>query len=186
MRNSAVFDHHVFVSSQTLPPAEEVSGSFTFKSRKTTAKKCTKKVSCTCKIAFLLISPVVVFHRSPALSSSLSITRFYIFFEQTINIISFAFIPNLYIIFNHYISNSWCICREYFIESAGVRYLRTRCSCIRNLTRSRRSLVRFLIQKQRVRKYRTKHFPCGIVFIIYILRHSSFWRLFYFKSFKNA
>ena len=45
--------------------------------------------------------------------------------------------------------------------------------------------VRFLIQK-RVRKYRTKHFPCGIVFIIYILRHSSFWRPFYFKSFKNA
>ena len=34
--------------------------------------------------------------------------------------------------------------------------------------------VRFLIQKQRVRKCRTKHFPCGIVFIIYILRHSSF------------
>ena len=26
--------------------------------------------------------------------------------------------------------------------------------------------VRFLIQKQRVRKYRTKHFPCGIVFIM--------------------
>ena len=25
-----------------------------------------------------------------------------------------------------------------------------------------------------MRKYRTKHFPCGIVFIIYILRHSSF------------
>ena len=46
--------------------------------------------------------------------------------------------------------------------------------------------VRFLIQKQRVRKYRTKHFPCGIVFFIYILRHSSFWRPFYFKSLKNA
>ena len=46
--------------------------------------------------------------------------------------------------------------------------------------------VRFPIQKQRVRNYRTKHFPCGIVFIIYILRHSSFWRPFYFKSFKNA
>ena len=46
--------------------------------------------------------------------------------------------------------------------------------------------VRFLIQKQRVRKYRTKHFPCGIVFIMYILRHSSSWRPFYFKSFKNA
>ena len=44
--------------------------------------------------------------------------------------------------------------------------------------------VRFLIQKQRVRKYRTKHFPCGIVFIIYILRHSLFWRPFYFKSLK--
>ena len=76
--------------------------------------------------------------------------------------------------------------REYFMERAGVRYLRTRCFCIRNLTRSLRSLVRFLIQKQRVRKYRTKHFPCGIVFIIYILRHSSFWRYFYFKSVKNA
>ena len=42
------------------------------------------------------------------------------------------------------------------------------------------------VQKQRVRKYRTKHFPCGIVFIIYILRHSLFWRPFYFKSFKNT
>ena len=40
--------------------------------------------------------------------------------------------------------------------------------------------------KQRVRKYRTMHFPCGIVFIIYILSYSSFWRPFYFKSFKNA
>ena len=49
-------------------------------------KKC-----CTCKVAFLLIRPIVVFHRSPALPSPLSITRFYIFFEQTINIIeSFA------------------------------------------------------------------------------------------------
>ena len=46
--------------------------------------------------------------------------------------------------------------------------------------------VRFLIQKQRVLKYRTKHFPCGILFIIHIMRHSSFWRPFYFKSFKNA
>ena len=36
-----------------------------------------------------------------------------------------------------------------------VRYLRTRCFCIRNLTRSLRSLVRFLIQKQLVCKYRT-------------------------------
>ena len=38
--------------------------------------------------------------------------------------------------------------------------------------------VRFLIRHQLVRKYRTKHFPCGIVFIIYILRHSSFGGLF--------
>ena len=72
------------------------------------------------------------------------------------------------------------------MESAGVRYLRTCCFCIRNLTRSLRSLVRFLIQKQQVRKYRTKLFPSGIVFIIYILTHSSFGRAFYFKSLKNA
>ena len=36
-----------------------------------------------------------------------------------------------------------------------VWYLRTRCFCIRNLTRSLRSLVRFLIRQQLVRKYRT-------------------------------
>ena len=39
------------------------------------------------KLLFLLIRPIVVFHRSPALRSLLSITRFYILFEQTINII---------------------------------------------------------------------------------------------------
>ena len=31
---------------------------------------------------------------------------------------------------------------------------------------------------------RTKHFPCGIVFIMYILRHSSFWKSFFFNLFK--
>ena len=57
-------------------------------------KEMYKKVCCTCKVAFLLIRPIVVFHRSPALPSPLSITRFYILFEQTINIIeSFAFSP---------------------------------------------------------------------------------------------
>ena len=56
------------------------------------------------------------------------------------------------------------------------RILHGKC-LVRNL-RTLRSLVRFLIQKQRVRKYRTKHFPCCIVFIIYILRHSSFGGLF--------
>ena len=40
------------------------------------------------------------------------------------------------------------------MESAGVRYLRTR-FCIRNLTRSLRSLVRFLVCQQLVGKYRT-------------------------------
>ena len=64
------------------------------------------------------------------------------------------------------------------------RILHGKC-LVRNL-RTLRSLVRFLIQKQRVRKYRTKHFPCGILFIIYILSHSSFCGPFYFKSFKNA
>ena len=54
------------------------------------------------------------------------------------------------------------------------------------LTYQRSERVRFLIQKQRVGKYRTKHFTCVIVFIIYILRHSSFWWRFYFKSFQNA
>ena len=70
---------------------KKVSGSFTLWSCKTTAKKCTKKVCCTCKVAFLLIRPIVVF--SPfSLPSPLSITRFYILFEQTINIIeSIAF-----------------------------------------------------------------------------------------------
>ena len=59
---------------------------------------------------------------------------------------------------------------DYFMESARVRYLRKSCWRIRKLTRSLRSLVRFLIQKQRVRKYRTKHFPCCNLFILYLLR----------------
>ena len=52
-----------------------------------------KKCQCTCKVAFLLITPIVVF--SPfSLLSPLSITRFYILFEQTIKIIeSFTFSP---------------------------------------------------------------------------------------------
>ena len=39
------------------------------------------------RVLFLLIRPVVGFHRSPALPSPLGITRFYILFEQTQNII---------------------------------------------------------------------------------------------------
>ena len=53
-------------------------------------KKCAARAK-----FFLLISPFVVFfHRSPALPSPLSIKRFCILLEQTINIIeSFAFSP---------------------------------------------------------------------------------------------
>ena len=40
---------------------QEVSESFTLYSCKTTAKKCTKKVCCTCKVALLLIRPIVAF-----------------------------------------------------------------------------------------------------------------------------
>ena len=52
---------------------------------------------------------------------------------------------------------------------------------VRAYVRSLRSLVRFLIQKQRVSKYPTDHFPCGIVFIMYILIHSSLSQPFIFS-----
>ena len=53
-----------------------------------------KKRAASAKLLFLLIRVIVVFHRSPALPSPLRITRFYILFEQTINITDcFAFSP---------------------------------------------------------------------------------------------
>ena len=53
-----------------------------------------KKCAARANLLFLLITPIVVLLLSPALHSSLSITRFYILYEQTINIIeSFAFSP---------------------------------------------------------------------------------------------
>ena len=55
-----------------------------------------KKLCCTCKVVFLLIRPVVVvvFYSSRCFHLVFSITRFYIFFEETINIKeSFAFSP---------------------------------------------------------------------------------------------
>ena len=58
------------------------------------------------------------------------------------------------------------------MESARVRYLRASCWRIRKRTSERSERVSFLIQKQRVRKYRTKHFPCCNLFILYLLR---FW-----------
>ena len=52
------------------------------------------KCAACAKLFFLLIRPLAIFHRSLALPSPLSITQFYILFEQTINIIeSFAFSP---------------------------------------------------------------------------------------------
>ena len=59
-------------------------------------KEMYKKVCCMCKVAFLLITPlipIVIF--SPfSLPSPLGIKRFYILFEQTINTIEgFAFSP---------------------------------------------------------------------------------------------
>ena len=60
-----------------------------------------KKCAARAKLLFLPIRPIGVFHYSPVLPSPLSITRFYILFEQAINIIeSFAFSPGyIYIIY---------------------------------------------------------------------------------------
>ena len=54
-----------------------------------------KKCAARAKLFFFFaIRPIVVFPRSAALPSPLSITRFYILFEETINTIeSFAFSP---------------------------------------------------------------------------------------------
>ena len=72
-----------------------VSGSFTLKSCKTTAKKCTKKCAARAKLFFFgfNVRPIIVF--SPfLLPLPLSITRFCILSEQTMNINkSFAFSP---------------------------------------------------------------------------------------------
>ena len=56
-------------------------------SRANNGKEMYKKVCCTSKVASLLIIPIVVFPRCSALPSPLNITRFYILFEQTLNII---------------------------------------------------------------------------------------------------
>ena len=52
------------------------------------------------------------------------------------------------------------------MESAGVRYLHKSCWRIRNRTSERSERVRFLIQKQLAGKYRTKHFPWSISFLV--------------------
>ena len=48
--------------------------------------------------------------------------------------------------------------REYVMESDGLRYLHMSCFCIRNRRSERSEQVRFLIQKQQVGNYHTKHF----------------------------
>ena len=45
-----------------------------------------QKVCCTCRVAFSLIRPIVVFFLPFSLLLPPSITRFFILFEQTINI----------------------------------------------------------------------------------------------------
>ena len=97
------------------------------KSCKTTAKKCTNKVCCTCKVAFWLIWPIVVFHRSPALPSLLSITRFYIFLEQTVDYYRdlrvLALVKSIYIInilIQYCLNIKWFCLREYRLASVGL------------------------------------------------------------------
>ena len=51
-----------------------------------------------------------------------------------------------------------------------VRYFRTRCFCIRNRTSEHSEQVRFLIQKQRVRKYRTP--ALSMKYSVFILEFS--------------
>ena len=52
-----------------------------------------------------------------------------------------------------------------------LRYLPTLCFCVRNLTRSLRSLVRFLIQKQLGCKYRTP--ALSMKYSLFMVHHSS-------------
>ena len=57
------------------------------------------------------------------------------------------------------------------MESGGVRYIFTHSLFLYD------ELSEISLVQQLVRKYRTKHFPCGIlftVFILFILGHSSF------------
>ena len=55
---------------------KEVSGSFTLQSYKTTAQNAQKKRAVRAKLLFLLIRPIVIFHRSPALPSRLALHDF--------------------------------------------------------------------------------------------------------------
>ena len=67
------------------------------------------------------------------------------------------------------------------MENAGIWYLNTH-KLLKNFFTS--AVVDFLcFLRQKPTRERG---PTTIVFIIYILRHSSFWPHFHFKSFQNA
>ena len=78
-----------------ISPIKLVTKKFLEVSRCSRAKQRQRNVQKKCaapaNLFFFAIRPIVVFHRSAALPSPLSITRFYILFEETINTIeSFA------------------------------------------------------------------------------------------------
>ena len=82
--------YHIYSKKRVTRKFLEVSRCSRAKQRQ---RNLQKKVCCTYKVAFLLIRPIVV--SSPlSLLSPPSITRLYILFAKTINIIkSFAFSP---------------------------------------------------------------------------------------------
>ena len=91
-------ERNVNENTYDISPIKRVTKKFLEVSRCSRAKErqrnVQKKSAARAELLFLLIGSIVVFHRSPALPSPLSITQFYILFEQTINIIeSSAFSP---------------------------------------------------------------------------------------------
>ena len=84
-------------NTSDIPSIKRATRKFLEVSRNSRAKqqqRNVKKVCCTCKVAFLLIRPIVFFFLPFSLPSPLSIIRFYILFEQTIKIIErFTFSP---------------------------------------------------------------------------------------------
>ena len=63
------------------------------------------------------------------------------------------------------------------MESARVRCLHTSCGVSEIEQLSERRTSEISDTKQRVCKHRTKHFPCGIMFVIYILRLNTLLKL---------
>ena len=85
-------------NTSDIPSIKRVNRKFLEASRNSRAKQRQRNVQkkyYKCKVAFLLITPIVVVVSLPfSLPSPLSIIRFYVLFEQTIKIIeSSAFSP---------------------------------------------------------------------------------------------